>query len=273
MAMLLSVAACSERSPGKSNDSSSVSVIDQLESSSSVSLEPEKPEKALIDKIVEAYNKNNDVIGWLRIPNTTIDQPVVQKAGAQDNNYYLKRDITKKTVPLNPGDKNAGVLFLDYECQAGTRKEFNKNTIIYGHNLNYQDDPKDVNFAQLFNYNNEEFAKKNPNIYFSTTDDDMTWVVFAAFYTDINFNYINAKPTDTEFQFIINEAIQRSEYIYDVKVNASDKILTLSTCTYKYGKSNKNQRYVVMARLLRPGETAPETAKITKNPSPKAPKF
>ena len=48
---------------------------------------------------------------------------------------------------------------------------------------------------------------------------------------------------------IITEARDRSEYDYDVTVSGTDKILTLSTCSYKYGR-RKDVRFVVMAKLL-----------------------
>ena len=54
-------------------------------------------------------------------------------------------------------------------------------------------------------------------------------------------------------------------------VNASDKILTLSTCTRAYGQTNQ-QRFVVMARLLRSGETISEVS-ITPNPDFKRPQL
>ena len=58
-------------------------------------------------------------------------------------------------------------------------------------------------------------------------------------------------------------------------VNTSDKILLLSTCTYPTGYSNPTideaTKFLVVARLVRPGEATPDTVEITANPSPKAP--
>ena len=55
--------------------------------------------------------------------------------------------------------------------------------------------------------------------------------------------------TDAQLMNIITEARDRSEYDYDVTVSGTDKILTLSTCSYKYGR-RKDVRFVVMAKLL-----------------------
>ena len=47
----------------------------------------------------------------------------------------------------------------------------------------------------------------------------------------MDFNYIASDPEDPNFLYIIQEAQRRSRFTYDVDVNTTDKILTLSTCT------------------------------------------
>jgi sortase B len=109
-------------------------------------------------------------------------------------------------------------------------------------------------FGQLTSYHHLNFAKSHPYIYYSTADQEMSWVVFAAFYTDVNFNYIIPSPDDAGLTTIINNAKARSRHIFNVSVSSADKILTLSTCTRAYGQSDR-QRFVVMARLMHAGET------------------
>ena len=72
-------------------------------------------------------------------------------------------------------------------------------------------------------------------------------------------------------RYIINEAKARSLHDFAVDVNSSDKILTLSTCTRAYGQTSQ-QRFVVMARLMRPGETITEVS-ITPNTDFKRPQL
>ena len=126
-------------------------------------------------------------------------------------------------------------------------------------------------FAQLTSYHHLNFAKQYPYVYYSTADESMTRVIFAAFYTDIGFNYVDPNPSESSFESIIEGAKKRSRHIFDVDVDTDDKILTLSTCTRAYGSSDK-QRFVVMARLLRPGEEI-EAVKVTNNPSPLLPRL
>ena len=125
--------------------------------------------------------------------------------------------------------------------------------------------------AQLTAYHHLSFAKAYPYIWFSTESAEMPWVIFAAFYTDINFNYIDPNPTAQNHAAVISGAKARSRHIYDVDVDSSDRIITLSTCTRAYGKSDR-QRFVVMARQLREGEGF-NAINITTNPNPVLPRL
>ncbi|RAZ93604.1 class B sortase, partial [Klebsiella oxytoca] len=56
-------------------------------------------------KFTQLYSENQDFAGWLRIPGTKIDYPVMSREG--DNNYYLDKNFEQQH------DKN-GLLILDY---------------------------------------------------------------------------------------------------------------------------------------------------------------
>ena len=43
-------------------------------------------------ELEQAVKDNSDVIGWLQVPDTKINEPVVQTT---DNEYYLRRDYKK----------------------------------------------------------------------------------------------------------------------------------------------------------------------------------
>ncbi len=283
MCLAVSLAACGDRNtPAEEESSSEVSSSDTElvnplpeESSSEAETEPQpvKPDTELLEKINNAYNINNDVVGWLTVPNTTIDEAVMQYT---DNEYYLRRDINK-----TDGVKE-GCYFADYACTFGDRTKLSENTIIYGHNLGkmemgYEDDPNGIKFAQLHKFADIEFAKANPNFYFSTPEDNMTFEVFCVMYTDHWLEYIYPQMDDAEYTDLLKELKDRSIYDYDVDVTTDDKIMTLSTCTYKFGAYGTEHyawsRFVVVGRLLRPGEEAPETATLTANADAKPPQF
>jgi sortase B len=258
LTMLLAVSGCGNRSVSESEEPS--------ESAS----EPEEDEDLdieyrdrvfLTDKVETGIERNSDTVGWLYIPNTTIDDAVIQYT---DNDYYLRLDEDKNYSVF-------GCYWADYNCILDRgRDRLSRNTIIYGHS-DYRDDPNGKKFSQLFHYTDLDFLKENPYIYFSTEEDDMVWQVFAVFYTHISFDYIQANPTDAVFTEIIREAKERSEYIIDLDVTKDDNILTLSTCTKYYNEADyENYRLVVMAKLLDSNSVPEEcTTAMSKNPSPK----
>lgn len=270
VALTLAVAACGSKEPATSPESDSESSSSSSSSSSSTSSsasdsssEEEAPpsdvQKDMLSKLSAFYQKNDDTVGWLNVPGTTIDEVVVQ---APDNDYYLRRNNMKQS------DFN-GCYYADYRTVLGARKELSKNVVIYGHSMD--DNPDGARFSQLKKYLDANYCKENPYLYFSTPEADLTWQVFAVYYTDINFDYIDPNPDTAKFTNMISEAKQRSQFIFDVDVSASDTILTLSTCTYKEPTNRSNYRYVVQAKLLPSGASLTTPVKVEANPSPKSP--
>lgn len=225
---------------------------------SAPSQEEQKPRNSFVSQVQKAAQKNPDTVGWLYIPGTDIDNSVLQSF---DNSYYIRRNEQRK-------DDIYGCYFADADAPIGTVEEFAPNTIIYGHS-DLKDNPDGKRFSQLFRFTDETFAKQTPNIYFSTAEKDLVWRVFAVFYTHVSFNYILTHPTETEFARIVEKAKEGSLYQYDVDVTADDRVLTLSTCSVKYGTTGE-YRLVVMSRLVREGEDYADKLNTLKaNPEPK----
>lgn len=194
-----------------------------------------------------------------------MDFPFVHTAAYDNNDYYLRRAWDKSSRFL-------GCIFADFRTKFGPIGTLSRNLVLYGHNVDDNRESGEM-FAQLLRYDDPEWYNEHPYIEVSTENDDMVWVIFAAFYTDINFDYIEPNPDDKTFMYIVDEAIKRSELETNVDVKLTDNILTLSTCTLKYG-TRTDQRFVVMARLQRKGENLQElNPTATKNPNPKAPQF
>lgn len=197
-------------------------------------------------------NINGDTVGWMYMPNTNVDYAVVQSR--QDNNYYVNKGYNKQY-------SKDGVIWTDFRANSDNSKNLSSNNIIFGHNWNNIYKPartlgnakaSDVMFSLVPSYTHLDFAQQNPFIYYSTLDKDMTWQVFATFFTDLSFDYVYPDPKRDLYQNILAEAIAKSEFNYNVPVSTEDKIITLSTCTRVYGNTD-NQRYVVMAKLVKEG--------------------
>lgn len=224
-------------------------------------------------QLADAHKENSDVVAWLALPNTKINEPVVQTT---NNDEYIRKDAKKKY-------SYEGCYYIDYESvMFDDGKDLAHNTIIYGHNLGnplgVKDDPEAAKFAQLLKLNDPEIAKKTPYVYLTTEGAEHIFEIFAVFYSEAVISpvpYHYAQYTETDFGELIKDVKARSEYTYDTDVNWDDKLLTLSTCSYKYGtySQNPHQRYVVMARLVRKGEAFHEQANLKVNAAPKAPSF
>ena len=218
------------------------------------------------DKIAEYKAINSDVVGWLEIPDTTINDVVVWYPNDY-NEYYLRKDVYKRY-------NQAGSYYADFRNKFdGTAAGLSRNTVIYGHSLDMNDNPDAPYFSQLKKFLDQDFAEQHPYIYFSVEGEELVWEVFAVFYSTIALPYNVPDQSNEEFTALISEANKRSEYIYDVDVTTGDKILTLSTCVYKFtpGVYPNDYRYVVMAKLVDPSEPFKKTASLEKNPNPKEP--
>ncbi len=227
-------------------------------------------QKTMLENTLAMQQKNKDTIGWIYIDGTTVNDVVVKVNYNDDNKYYLRRNA-------NGENDNDGCYYADWRCKTGNRNSISKNTVVYGHNLgrsanglipDYQNHANGPKFAQLLKYQNEEFAKTHPYIYYSTIEEDMVWQVFAVFYTDIKFDYIEPNPADATFNSLLKKAQDLSFYNYDVEVSSNDKILTLSTCTYRLADDTKlhypnDYRYVVMAKLLPADAVLEDTVSLT----------
>lgn len=225
---------------------------------------PAEIQKDLLNKMVAAHKKTEDVVGWLYVPNTYINEPIVHTV---DNDYFLRRSWDSKSYFY-------GCYYGDFRGTFGNRQTLSKNTVIYGHSMSdnptYMGDgtTDSIKFGGLNHYLDPAFAAENQFIYFSTPESDMIWQVFAVVDTTTSVNYNSPNLSDADRLAIINKARSNSKMNFSgVTVGANDKILTLSTCTYRHDKNYPNNyRFVVMAKLLDKNATL-TPAKVEVNPS------
>ena len=178
--------------------------------------------------------KNNNTIAWLYIPNTKINYPVLQ---TNDNNYYLRHSFDNSY-------NRAGWIFMDYR---NSTKEFDKNTIIYGHNrmdktfFGSLDTLLDTN-----RYKNEDF--NNMIIHLSTKSQNTLWQIISVYKTTPETYYLTTNfNTNDEYINFLNSISSKSIYNFDTSLNENDKILTLSTCSNYIGSG----RLVIHAKLIK----------------------
>lgn len=189
--------------------------------------DPQMEEMARID-LAALQEVNPDVVGWIRIPDTKIDYPLLQ---GEDNDFYLKHTWKK--------EKNSvGSVFLEYR---NSRELTDYNTIVYAHNM------RDGSmFATLRRYTDKYYWQKHPYVYVLTEAGAWRYEVFASYKAPVDSpTYgLSFLQKTTKAEFLIH-ALDESRYDTDIFPEENDRILTLSTCT----GSGYSSRWVVQARL------------------------
>ena len=182
----------------------------------------------------EDYDKlfaiNNEFKGWIRVPNTKVNYPVVQ---ASDNDYYLTHNFKKE---VNDG----GAIFLTYENKAPFE---DRNTIIHGHHM------KDGSmFASLEELKDETFFRANNRVYINTRDQVLEYEIFSVYAETANIDpYRDGFSSDEDYIGYLNSLKGKSMFNVDMpEFNKDDKIITLSTCTYEI----EDGRLLVHGRLV-----------------------
>lgn len=218
-------------------------------------------EDGIFNRFSILYKKNSDIVGWISINGTQIDNPVYQTT---DNSYYLNHDANKESSIY-------GTLFAD--TRAEISENYNsQNITIYGHNM------KDGNMLHgIKSYKSVDYYKEHPTITFDSIYANGTYKIFAAFITNSDkkddngyyFDYtVPEFYSQSDFLAWVEQVNRRSYIKTGVDVKNGDRILTLSTCTYDAGNDIK-LRFVVMARKVREGESESVNTKVAKqNSSP-----
>lgn len=95
--------------------------------------------------------------------------------------------------------------------------------------------------------------------------------MFAVFFTDTDFYYIDPNPSDQDFETFRATIAEKNEFIFGNNLSEQDKLLTLSACAYRYDTAKTgNHRLVVMAKLLPEGSEQAQPT-VTVNPNPARP--
>ena len=172
---------------------------------------------------------NPDVIGWIRVPDTKLDYPLVQ---GEDNDYYLNHTFTGRA-------SSVGTLLslcrTDYAAPS-------QNIALYGHHLRTNN-----MFTPLLSYKQQSFWQEHDSIVLDSLYRRETYRVFAA----LNMNIqewdpsVADFPSGEAFMAFVQRAQALSFYDTGVEVNEEDEIVTLITCDRSY--AGADGRMVVMA--------------------------
>lgn len=180
----------------------------------------------------EIYEMNNDTVGWIKLPGTVLDYPVMQTPDSE--NYYLYRDFNK-------ANSQRGSIYAREVCDIN---EPSDNITIYGHNM-----ADGSMFAALNGYVNKSTWEASPLIFFDTLTEYHTYKIFAVFKTSANigqgFSYHQFVDAETEAEFDEFVSTCKDLAFYETGITPvyGDKLICLSTCEYTLD----NGRLVVAA--------------------------
>ncbi len=189
----------------------------------------------------ESFLANEDMAGWLVIPDTVIDYPVMWTP--RDEKYYLYRDFEGK-------ENQNGSLILDTDSSLDP---ITTNLIIHGHNMR-----SGAMFGNLTDYESRDFYEEHRQISLYTEECRRNYEVIAVFRsqvyrkTDEVFKFYKFFQADTQEEFDDFYQNIKELSLYDTGVTAQfgDRFLTLSTCVYHVEQG----RFVVVAKETEPGE-------------------
>lgn len=176
---------------------------------------------------------NPDVVGWIYIPDTGINYPIVQ---AGNNTTYLHRTFQRK-------DSHVGAIFLDALCNP----DFSSfNSIIYGHNL--KNGEMFGHLKKLYDvvYNSKADYRKHPKVWIITSEQAMEYKIFA--FREISINKdkdvytINLSDVNERKKFF-EDQIRKTQEKTGISSLENTGMITLSTCT----SQTKDERFIVQA--------------------------
>lgn len=192
-------------------------------------VDEEEPEEEMISVDFDALMKiNEDVVGWLYIPNSDISYPLLHGA---DNEKYLHATYDGTSSIF-------GSIFVDFRNAA----DFSDwHTILYGHNMK-----NGSMFGTLKKYQDENFFQTHRNIYILTKDATYRYRVFSYHVADAAGRvYTTSFANKDEYASFLDLITQSSSIETKLSVGAKDKTITLSTCT-----GDEENRFVVHAKYM-----------------------
>lgn len=174
--------------------------------------------------------QNSDIYGWIYIPDTNINYPVVQSA--TDNQFYMNHDAKGEESPY-------GAIFSENANAA----DFTSNyiSILYGHLT-------DTNqmFSALHKFEDQSYLDEHSEFYVYAPGHIYTYTIASAFITDdthlmYKYNFFNDAKDLKSFRSMVKRPDALSSVVNaSVELTDESRILVLSTCCAQdMGESNR----------------------------------
>ena len=189
---------------------------------------PEKTMRELIAAAQTLTGAYPDAIGWLIIPGTNINYPLMQ---GSDNDYYLHHAYDGNHL-------SAGSIFLDFRCE---NRLMNGINVVYGHNMK-----NGSMFAGLTNFGDTAYFNSHRYGWLATSDKVYRLDFFSLAHVDCDDSFYDGSQPVTEW---IPRVERLSTISTGITYDASERFISLSTCTRATG----DDRTVLTGRLVEIG--------------------
>ena len=188
---------------------------------------PKQTDPKVLHDLAALKEKNADCIGWIRVPGTDIDYPLMWTPS--DPEHYLHLDFYGNY-------SDYGVPFLDHRCDLDSG-----NIILYGHNMF-----DGTMFTDLIWYKEKEYADAHKQIILETSDGAREYQVFAVCKANsmVSGCYQHSNFADDKEKAAFLDSIEKDSVYFTGPV--SDQFITLSTCDI----SRRNGRVAVLGELV-----------------------
>lgn len=178
---------------------------------------------------------NPDIIGWITIPGTDVNAPILQ-AHASDPDRYLSHDVYGNYNPH-------GAIYLDAECESDGFSS--RNAVILGHHFGH--DVVAAPFGIIASYPDKEFAADHATILIQTPTSKMTYVVR---YAEIVKGWESTKRTsfdsEADYRNWYDSSRDGAAMVLDSGTEP-EQTVSLVTCSYNYW--TWNERTVVVTSM------------------------
>lgn len=185
-------------------------------------------------KEFEKKEKEENIIGWIRVQGTNIDYPILQNNFGDDNQG--NRDYSYAWVNQNVDHLTNYLSIFSHNI-----RNVSSQPMIHDQNMNQ--------FEQLLSYIYYDFNKENKYIQYTIDGENYLYQIFSVSIVSDNFvDYYSTSYTKKEMKEYIKQSKEDSYFDFDVSVTEDDKIISLITCTRFRG--NLTNDFKIDAKLV-----------------------
>lgn len=191
---------------------------------------------------------NPDVIGWLTIPGTDVNTPILQ-AHPDSPDYYLHHDVYGNYNPV-------GAVYLDADCE-----EFglsSRNAVILGHHV--MGNTAVAPMGNIARYTDEAFAREHSLVLIQTPNTKMSYE--ARFAQIVNGRERNKRidfEGESDFRAWYGESRANAAMMLDAETEP-EQVISLVTCSYNIWVDN--ERTVLVSSMQETAEKQAENPQI-----------